>query len=241
MNDYSSLMKSMAPTAYWRCDETSGSLIDVIAGHAANIGGTFTRGVNGLLRNEDNKAILGVASSYARTSTGTTWQLGAGDFSITAIIAFTSTAFACVLSIRTDSTPQLILITTSRVLAGDISAESWAWSDVSTRVRSGRTLNDGLQHHVTVTFNNTTSILSLYIDGVLVDARVQGGTRTIFGAMALTIGNNYGADQPHLGVIDEVAVFSRLLTGGEVELLHDMYSRGPSFMLNRIRRSRFCF
>lgn len=236
MNDYRSVMLSIAPFAYWRLDESSGNLIDLVGAREAAVSGTATRDSVGLLTGDPNNAIV-FGGGNAAASANAAWALGTDNFSISLIVKYTTSSLMCPLSIRVSgSTPILCLILTARVASGDIAAETWAWSDVNTRCRSGRACNDGKPHHVVVTYNHLTYFLSLYVDGMLLDARAQTSARPTSFSPGVCIANNYGGSQPFSGTLDEVALWDRLVTGEEVVRLYDCYAKGA--IPRRTRYSR---
>lgn len=224
---YDGLMLSLEPVAYWRCDETSTNFFDEVDSAEASLSGTYSRGADSLLAGDSNYAVT-MSNAAARTGTGAKWRLGEGDFAVSMILKYTTTAFNTAFSIRVyNSTPLLLLITTSRISSGDVSAETWAWSDASKRVRSSA-INDGNPHHVVVEYVHSTTMLNLYVDGELIDSRAQGSGRTTTATtMGLGIGNNWGANQPFVGVLDEVAVFNQALGGENVAALYTIFSEGP--------------
>lgn len=226
MDDYRTIMMSLAPFAYWRLDESSGNLIDLVGAREAAVTGTATRTSAGLLTGDANTAIV-FGGGNATASANSVWALGTESFSISFLVKYTGSSLMCPLSIRVSgSTPILCLILTTRVSSGDIAAETWAWSDVNTRCRSGRACNDGKPHHVVITYNHITYVLSLYVDGILLDARVQTNARPTSFSPGVCIANNFGGSQPFSGTIDEVALFTRLVAGDEVVRLHETYAKG---------------
>lgn len=226
---YDELMLSLGPVAYWRCDETSTNLFDEVDDEEAVLGGSYTRGADSLLEGDSNYALSLSGSSVARTGTGAKWRLGEEDFAVAMILKYTGTGFSTALSIRIyNGTPLLILVTTSRISTGDVSAETWAWSDANKRVRSSSAINDGNPHHVVVEYVHSTTMLNLYVDGELVDSREQGtGRTTTATAMSLGIGNNWGSNQAFIGVVDEVAAFDKVLGEDNVAALYTIFSEGP--------------
>jgi hypothetical protein len=237
MIDYATLMLSLAPEAYWRLDEGAGvAPVDKVSGYSL-IGTGGTRNYPGLLAGDPNPSIL-CNGTVAYSDADAKWALGSGDFSFSTIILFTYTALASAFCIRVNSGSVLFVVTTSRFSAGDICCETWSWSDAGTRVRS-QPLNNGLPHHVIVSYENASKLLRLYIDGILIDTRLQTGTRTSAFSPQLVIGNNLGAVQPYIGVQDEIALWKRVVTGEEAARLHTVASRGPMMRARpTLRRSR---
>jgi hypothetical protein len=231
---YASEVIGLAPVAYWKMNETSGTnLVDVVGSYAAALEGTYTLGVTGLLTADADLACTFASSSAARTGYDSRWVLGTGDFSVSTIIKFTNSAFSCFLAIRSGVWPPssniLVILTTSRIITGDISAETWCWDTVSTRVRSPIAMNDGNAHHVVVTYQNAGQELRLYVDGWLVDTRVQSGTRSTGVVPRVSIGNNDGSDQPFIGTVDETCLFNYELSDKQVANLASAWNGTTRF------------
>ena len=98
-------------------------------------------------------------------------------------------------------------------------------------IESTSTVNDGLFHHAAVTYNG--SIEALYLDGALVGSVpfVQRGYAGVYNyelGTAYTDGwtNTPEGWFPLQGVIDEVSLYDRALTGGEVAAIHNAGSAG---------------
>jgi hypothetical protein len=87
-----------------------------------------------------------------------------------------------------------------------------------TTVASSANINDGAWHHLAATRNNTTGAMQVYVDGVL---RGSGtgptGSRTLPTVLcigALQPGSNYLN-----GTLDDVRLFNRILTAGDIAAL----------------------
>jgi len=229
---YADLMTAAAPSHWWRLAETSGtSLVSAVGGWTATLSGSgYTLGAAGLLRDDANKAIAWGANAdqYAQADLHTAHLLGTGDFAVSMMVKYTSTSFATLLAVRNGTTaPMLVLVTSSRITAGDISAETWAWETITTRVRHPG-VNDGNPHHVVVNYKHATTMLELWVDGVLRDSRSQGSGRPTSGAANVFIGNNSNLIQGFTsGAQDEIAMFGRALAQTEIENLADVALNGP--------------
>ncbi|MDD2468911.1 MAG: LamG domain-containing protein, partial [Desulfobulbus sp.] len=229
---YADLMTTAAPSHWWRLAETSGtSLVSAVGGWTATLSGSgYTLGAAGLLKDDANKAIAWGANAdqYAQVALNAAHLLGTGDFSVSMLVKYTSTSFATLLAVRSGaSTPMLVLVTSSRITAGDISAETWAWSTTTTRVRHPG-VNDGKPHHVVVNYKHATTMLELWVDGVLRDSRSQGSGRPTSGTANVFIGNNGNFIQGFTsGAQDEIAMFGRALAQTEIENLADVALNGP--------------
>lgn len=219
MSALSDYIMSIAPAlAYFPMGESTGSLTST-GGDAATVSGAVTRAVAPLVPGTADGALRWDAiSARAVTSTADKWRLGSSGFTVATVIKYTSTGFGTILSVR-NSSSVVCAVTVGRILSGDISAETWSWSDSNTRVRSGRAHNDGVKRVVIARYRSNDNTLDLWIDGVLVDARAQGTGRPTSGSdYRLVIGNNIaGADQGVVGLTqDETILWSSALTDDQL-------------------------
>ena len=110
------------------------------------------------------------------------------------------------------------------------------WMDNTERIRGGFEKSDGTDyvtgspsryndsswHYAVVTYDG--SIVRLYIDGVQVGTKITSATPDNGGSQPLRIGaNSQGNNRYFTGQIDEVRVWNRALTAGEVS---DQYNSG---------------
>lgn len=231
---YATQAAAQGPLGYWRLNETTGDFIDTVGSYHAVLTGTPTRGDTGLLTGDSDKALTWTGTTqYAQTAADNRWQLGNGDFTVMCMVKFTSNTFSTLMAIRigTGLTDMVCLLTTSRIAAGDISAETWDWQTVASRVRTATAKNDGLPHHVAVTFRASTAELRLYVDGALVDTRVQAGTRPTGtgNTYKVTIGNNTTFNQGNsTATQDELALYGVELSAGTIATLASAALNGPT-------------
>jgi len=85
----------------------------------------------------------------------------------------------------------------------------------------GPELNDGLLHHYALTVDDTTNMLSYYIDGQIqgapVDLSVSGVTLANVSTEFATIGDSpFVNDATFLGTVDEVSIWNNALTATEI-------------------------
>ena len=87
-----------------------------------------------------------------------------------------------------------------------------------TTIASSVNINDGTWHHVAATRNNTSGAMAVYVDGVL---RGSGtgptGSRTF--PPSLRIGSLQTANNFLNGTLDDVRLYDRILTAGEIAAL----------------------
>ncbi len=77
-------------------------------------------------------------------------------------------------------------------------------------------------HHVAYTFDDTTKVQALYVNGKLVDVGIVNKTITYDNSpLLIAAGNNNGnAGFFYQGKVDELAIYNRALVGVEVEAIH---------------------
>ena len=104
-----------------------------------------------------------------------------------------------------------------------------------TTIASSVNINDGTWHHVAATRNNTSGAMAVYVDGVL---RGSGtgptGSRTF--PPGLRIGSLQTANNFLNGTLDDVRLYDRILTAGEIAALVSV--RLPRPRVWRLRRAR---
>jgi len=84
--------------------------------------------------------------------------------------------------------------------------------------------NDGAWHHAVGVINRTEEKIYLYVDGVVVDA--AGSAITSYGTLSSSIKLDIGSAGPgsasykYVGSLDEICIWGRALSAGEVEALY---------------------
>ncbi len=76
-------------------------------------------------------------------------------------------------------------------------------------------------HHVAYTFNDTANLQKLYVDGVMVTSKGEGGTisYTLGGNSYIGVHGDGGTTHNFTGLMDEVRVYTRALTDQEIATL----------------------
>jgi len=95
--------------------------------------------------------------------------------------------------------------------------ESWIYTDAGNFVTYSSIptkLNDGVWHHMALTYDRNTNTMIHYVDGVYAGSRSDLSGTMLMGAVA-KIGS--GLDYFN-GTIDEVKIYSRALTEGEIKI-----------------------
>lgn len=215
ISGYYTTVSSRKPVAYWRLGENSGlTAIDEIGNHDGIYVNSPTLGVAGLINDSSNTACRFLGTQNVVIPNTTTIKL-THTFSLEAW--FTSTAqqnsFFIATWRQSDSTGHGIGLYLNNIRliyngggALDINAPQ---------------IHDGLRHHVVATYTSVNFafgvdnvIARLYLDGVLV------GTTGIVGLSNNTtnccIGSAGDSTLKYVGVIDEVAIYGRVLSSIEV-------------------------
>jgi len=217
---------SASPVAWYRLNEEVGATVALdYSGNGRN--GTYVGGPT-----------LQVASAlveggYAATFNGTSQRVTCGDltafefagaFSIEAVFNFTSTALMTVVS-KLSSAPSGYAL---YVQTGKIRAIAYSGGGVSIfNPVSTLTYNDGLSHHVLLTWDGTTGAnkVNLFVDGVLASQVTATGTPAgTGGTVELQIASDQTGADWFAGTIDEVAVYGRELTTVEKDAHYAAYA-----------------
>lgn len=93
---------------------------------------------------------------------------------------------------------------------------------------SAITLSDGLWHHVVATWRSSDGAGRFYVDGQLiwtttlaVGASLGNGGSLVLGQDQDSIGGGFSGPQSYIGVLDELAIWSRVLSDQEIAALWD--------------------
>jgi signal peptidase I len=217
---YNTEVVADSPYLYWRLDETSGTAISDSSGSnrpGTLLAQTYSLGQTGALTSEPvNRAIsFSIASITSNTATPSL-----GTFSVEAWVRSSSTTGGRILGFgnqggqtaATTMDRQLYLAPNGRVYFGVGSGK--------TTIASSSAINNNTWHHVVGTYTSGGNGMKLYVDGAL-----QGQTT----ATAATYNGFWRAGAEHLtgwtgnptddyfeGSLDELAVYSRVLTPTEI-------------------------
>lgn len=161
---------------------------------------------------------------------GNVLAYGTADvFSISAWVKTTNAAGQTIVAKQGAGTPfgwQLAMGSDGRVFFELI----YSWPGTMMSVTASQVIKDGAWHHVVVTWNGNASPgytgAKLYIDGTLQTLAGYAdtlGTYNVATSANLAIGRrDYASDSmPFIGNIDEVAIYSKVLTASEVTWLYN--------------------
>ncbi|WP_300329058.1 DUF4347 domain-containing protein, partial [Accumulibacter sp.] len=204
---------------------------------------TFENSASDVAPGTTQNGVLGGDANYAADGTrGRVLGLdGAGDYvsiadtssfraltqgTIASWVKFTDTGFRVIFSVTDGASNQNYLnlfVNNGKLGAQTVDGNSWIFETVSTA-----TINDGNWHHVAFTVNGSGN--QLYIDGTAAARTFNQGnaaTSSFYASLnsvtSVTIGATYTVPGSYLsgfsGQIDDLRVYSRALTAGELSLL----------------------
>jgi hypothetical protein len=87
----------------------------------------------------------------------------------------------------------------------------------TTAPAGGVELEDGKPHYVVATYDSSTGVKAIYVDGIVRDSVTVSGTITSGGTADATIGNvGPGGGEPFTGKIDDVRLYNNGLSAAEI-------------------------
>jgi hypothetical protein len=90
---------------------------------------------------------------------------------------------------------------------------------------------DGNWHHIVTTFNGSTGLMTMYIDGVFVSNTSTIQTQILETQMPLTFGVNYDNGWALIGQLDEISFFNKALSEREVKDLFNPLKLNPNLSI----------
>jgi hypothetical protein len=233
-NPYSAAVLASSPAAYFRLDDTGTSALDSSGnGHNMTIGSAVSKGAAGLVAGDAAVTLSGVGGNAAAviTSSGRSSSLEpATTVSLEAWIkpaAMPSSGRAVIAAYGDDDVNApyelFLLSTTQLVWKLDVSGGQWLTSKAK--------LSVGSTYHVVGTYDGAT--MRLYINGALDNSLATSGSIGNYAYANRNLGFTIGEDG-HLidgsfkGVVDEVAVYTRALSGTDVSNHYAAASNAPT-------------
>jgi hypothetical protein len=206
--------------AYWKMDETSGPRID----SAGSNNLTDNNTVGSAIGKIGNAASFVAANSEYLSSGGAALAL-TGSYSISVWVRFTSTATSIILGKYNDGANKgyALRISSGILQLRHVSQGSTEGGFIANTIDSPSTYNDGNWHHVVMQFEVGVGS-SLYVNNTLI-----GTDNTTTAAIAsytqgFRIGAQFaGPPRYYSGDIDEVGIWSQVLTVSEIS---DLYNLG---------------
>ncbi len=233
---YSGYIKGLAPLAYWRLKETSGTTFADEMGFApmTAYGTSFLLNQPPAVFDADGAAVTNPSASttdYLGTGKITGLVGGATGFSIVAHVKLANSAGGlALLSWRnyTAGGGDYIygVMTHDRNVGDDFSYESWSWATTAT-CPYALGVSDDRWHMTVLTYTAADNTMRLYIDGYLVDTKVQGTPPTFPNSASVTLFNNVDgtSSQSTNCSLSEVAVFDKPLTATQVMMAATLWAQ----------------
>jgi hypothetical protein len=220
---YDALVREDNPVGYWRLGETANPVLDGSGnGNVGTISGGVTAGVVGLLAGDADTCMAfdGIDGEVRMAAIGT--MPLTDSFSVEAWFAIdpaqTETGNRTLFAYGDSSD-----VGTYNILAvapTTVRATWWGGDDLEV---SGLDIELGTIHHLVESYNSTTGIRTLYLDGEQIGFDAPSSPPAFVATGLPTIGRLPDYGDPFMGSIDEVAVYSTPLAAARV-LAH--YSRG---------------
>ncbi len=208
--------------AWWRFDETSGTVADDTTGRAqdgAVTGATWAPGISGnslSFNGVDNGVLMGAAPSV----------LGTGDFTVFAWVKVApGSSGGAVIHQREAGTTgyqgEYVLNVNAN---GTVNFFVYGTSAYQFNLTTTATVNDGAWHLVSGVRSGATG--SVYLDGV--SAATGSGTVQSLGSHAVSVGyDNRDSNKRFNGWLDDIRVYERPLSAAELKGIHDALAPAP--------------
>ena len=213
------LQAQSGPVLYWPMDEGTGTTVADESGNSSD--GT----VQGAAAWTEGRVDAGIDLTDSST----------GDYIIKASPAsFPTTAISTSFWVRTtDSGDALTSYATGTYHDGNMwlimnSANVSVFRGQNS-LPSGKAINDGVWHHVVVTWQNTDGMCQLYVDGRRVwqyampnsiGTSIASGGTLVVGQEQDSVGGGFEAYQSFEGDLDEYRIYDRVLSAAEVQDLY---------------------
>lgn len=224
MSAYSNAVLALAPVAYWRLGETSGTAaIDEAGSHHGVYTGTCTLGADSLLASDtDNKSLSLSGAGYV--GAGAQTDLNTSAFTILGWVNLANVSARQYIfsNYRTPEVPPYNGVIFSTLVGGKIelfTSSSYS-SDTANRSRSTASLSAGTTCFLAATFTSGGAA-SLYINGAL-DSAHTGKQVPTYANCQVNLGAYSNGTAKLSGRIDDLAFFNRALTASEITNLYAM-------------------
>lgn len=216
---YAQLILADRPLAYWKMEETSGTLVDSSTnGHNGTIQGTIT---------SDTSNTLNSVTSTAADFDGTTNYVTFGNYAPLKIANFPITVEAWVY-LQTTGTYQNIISHSPNISSGYMLYVT-ATGAIDARIGDGAgsastnylsyittsTIATGAWHHVAAVYKKQNDV-KIFVDGVQ-QSTTTSGTGASMAYDAGTVNLGYSQSAIYKGIIDEVAVYDYNLTATQIK------------------------
>jgi hypothetical protein len=214
---YSASVLADSPSVYWRLGETTGTNAADASGHARP--GTYLGGVTlnqaGALTGDANRAVSLDGSNDAVRRNPIAGVSGTAISTDLWLKTSNTTKNAGIVSYAVSSAMEEFHLRDPAALAVYVKG---------TRINTGVVLNDGIWHHLAVTWTSAEGALRVYKDGVLAFSGTvrPGVSLTANGSLVLgqdqdTLGGGFETAQAFLGQLDDAALYPVALTAARVQ------------------------
>lgn len=200
--------------SYWRFDESSGNAEDAVGSNDLTNNGTVTYAAGKI----NNAAASLSDTNYLSAAHSASLDLFDKDFSISLWATNTGANTRVALCKGTASGASTNQITIGRSNTAPTGIYCELGSGAANLLITGEPFTAWLRH-VVVTFNKTTKLLSIYVDNVKYTKTITGVVPNASGD--LRVGRFYAGGFPIVGMVDELALWSRVLTDAEVTELYN--------------------
>jgi hypothetical protein len=176
--------------------------------------GTLLNGPTWTAGKFDNGVSLDGTNDYVSVANPSTLNFGTSDFTIALWLKRQATGAEHTIFSKTASTAWTTGGKEFYISASDNKLK-FGCAGLPELSSTGTITNDGLWHHVAVTFNDSSNTVTFYIDG----AASGGGTQNLLADVSTHVVKLGGHPHPHTfrGQVDEFRIFSRALSASEVQ------------------------
>lgn len=208
---YSDEVLADSPLAYWKLDESTGSVTDATGNGWDGSDSGVTRGVDGHIGNAVQSTAV---DQYVTFGSAIKAALNGTSLTIEAWVKTASTSGSIVV-LDPPGTPGL----TSRSFVLGVSSGKLVFSRLgqtsAVTATSTASINDNAWHHVAVTYDG--AMIRLYLDGAPINTAAATGS-TLGSASAdlrLFVGQRTGAGTL-IGLIDDAAIYTSVLSAARI-------------------------
>jgi len=212
---YAAAVSADAPTAYWRLDETNGTVATDWAGlnNATYFGAPTTLGAPSVILQETNKAV-DFGSSSARAQVANVPELNPiGPFTVEAWTKPNAGAGGVILSSQNRNSSRAGYSLHANFFIAQYGIDIGIPGANVTRYNGSAAPATGVPVHLVFTYDGTNGLF--YVNGNVESSQPVGGFVNNIVA-PLTIGKRSDNAAPWNGVIDEVAFYNYALSGARV-------------------------
>ena len=223
---YSQKILADNPLVYYRLGETGTTAADATGNYDATYYGTITRNVSSPLVNDPNKAIS--------TGAGTDHYIRKSSFN-----AFSTTAVSAEFWMKSSDKNNSGSPISYAVGNMDNEFLIYNYQNLGiyvngSHVDTGISLTNGNWHHVVITWQSSGGTTKLYVDKSLVysgnlqaGSSIHAGGTLVLGQEQDSVGGNFDPSQTFVGSLDEVAIYSHVLSASQIASHYDVATAVP--------------